>query len=230
MQATNTRDPLVWTPTLSHSHNWKRIFQLTIPGTPPSTNTLYGTTFAHKRRFMTGKGKVYKNIVQDLAIALFKKPAETGTLKYTMRLYFDDTRRRDNANYEKCLVDALQGIIFEDDSQFKVTQIEKHIDKKRPRTEIEIFLYAPTKEMITSGINEVVKELGLPPNKELSSVCNRCPLMFYWVTEQITPGKEDLMGCLHYIRKNIEDKCPKRPRNKNTDDIIKEGLTQWTNQ
>jgi len=226
MGYTNTRIPLELTPTLCESNNWKVIFRATIPGTPPSTNTLYGTTFLHKRRFMTGKGKVYKNVVQDLAIELFKRPAITGTLRYSVKLFFDDTRRRDNANYEKCLIDALQGIVFEDDSQFKITMIEKHIDKKNPRTEVEISSYEPTKADVVKGLKEARETLGLV-KEDFSPICLRCPLLFYWVTEGIVPEEGERTSCFHLMSRNIEHTCKKRPRTGKTDDIIKEGISRW---
>jgi len=173
---------------------------------------------------MTQKGKDYKKFVQEVASQYRDNPTP-APLRYQLKFYFPDKRKRDNANYEKCLIDALQGIVFEDDTQFKITEIEKHYDPEQPRTEVKISMYKPTQEQVQLAASLAKEQLGL--TKEFENPCKRCPILFYWLTEGITPDLVQRKKCEHYMTKNIEFKCPQRPRTKQDDVIIGEGLDKW---
>lgn len=61
-------------------------------------------------------------------------PIEIG-----IKIYFWDKRVRDWDNYHKLSMDALTGIIFDDDSQIKKATVEiMEIDKFNPRIELTI--------------------------------------------------------------------------------------------
>lgn len=62
----------------------------------------------------------------------------TGPVELAVRLYFPDKRTRDIDNYHKLSLDALSGIVYEDDKQIQRMVIEKFIDKDNPRIEIEV--------------------------------------------------------------------------------------------
>lgn len=51
-------------------------------------------------------------------------------------LYFPDSRRRDRDNYHKLSMDAMEWIIFDDDSQIEEWHVYKRIDRDNPRMEI----------------------------------------------------------------------------------------------
>ncbi len=75
--------------------------------------------------------------------ALKMRPA-TPHDKVTVRItyYFPDSKRRDPDNYSgKMILDALvRERIIKDDSFFNIKlELVAHVDKKKPRTEIEIF-------------------------------------------------------------------------------------------
>lgn len=53
-------------------------------------------------------------------------------------LYFGDNRRRDIDAYLKILLDAMTGIVYEDDSQIDEMHVFKQVDIKSPRTVIQI--------------------------------------------------------------------------------------------
>lgn len=214
-------------PSLWDSNHWKVLFRCTVPGTPPSTNTLYPRGTFNGRRFLSNKGREYKKQVEEISRKRFPHEPYTGTLKYFIRLYFGDRRRRDNANYEKCLIDSLQGIVFEDDTQFKVTKIEKHYDPESPRVEVDISAYEPTPEEVRKSLRRIKADLGLLQSKQFESPCLRCPLLFYWAIENISPTKDQKTHCTRHMRLNSEFSCKKRPREKYTDDIIQEGLIKW---
>jgi Holliday junction resolvase RusA-like endonuclease len=53
-------------------------------------------------------------------------------------LYFGTKRNADIDNYHKLSVDALTGVVYEDDSQVQALHVEKRYDNNNPRIEIEI--------------------------------------------------------------------------------------------
>lgn len=56
----------------------------------------------------------------------------------TMRFYAKTRRRRDIDNMIKLVFDSLNKIAWKDDTQITRLVAEKHYDKERPRTEVEI--------------------------------------------------------------------------------------------
>ena len=62
----------------------------------------------------------------------------TEPLKIDIKLYFGDQKRRDWDNFHKLSCDALQGIVYKDDSQIKKATVEMRYDKKTPRIEIQL--------------------------------------------------------------------------------------------
>ena len=62
----------------------------------------------------------------------------TVELETNIRLYFGDMRRRDWDNYHKLSMDALSGIVYEDDHQIRRSIVELNYDKENPRIEINV--------------------------------------------------------------------------------------------
>jgi crossover junction endodeoxyribonuclease RusA len=87
---------------------------------------------------MTAEGKTLKNRYGWQAKAQWDKPLLTGKVKLVIRLFFGTKRRQDIDNFNKLILDALTGIIWEDDSQIQELKIIKDYDKAEPRIEIEI--------------------------------------------------------------------------------------------
>lgn len=52
--------------------------------------------------------------------------------------YFADARKRDGDNVLKSVLDALNGVVWRDDSQAMRLTVEKRIDKANPRAEVFI--------------------------------------------------------------------------------------------
>lgn len=52
--------------------------------------------------------------------------------------YFKDERKRDIDSHLKCLLDSMTGIIYRDDSQITELHVFKEVDKKNPRTVVQI--------------------------------------------------------------------------------------------
>ena len=83
----------------------------------------------------------------------------------------------------------------------------------------------PTEKEIIEKAEEVKSDLGI--DRDFESPCIRCPILYYWITEGCKPSEERLEHCSILMRKNIEFLCEFRPRDKNDDAIIGEGLSKW---
>lgn len=56
----------------------------------------------------------------------------------TVRFFFATRRRRDLDNQNKLILDALTGIVYEDDSQICDLRLIRGYDKSRPRIELSV--------------------------------------------------------------------------------------------
>ena len=65
----------------------------------------------------------------------------TTPLRVKIRLYFKDKRKRDWDNWHKLSMDAMEGIIFENDSQLDCDGVQRYFWDTNPRIEIEIYDY-----------------------------------------------------------------------------------------
>lgn len=115
--------------------------QIILKGNPQSTNNIYQSTCRGKFAsvYMTPKGKSLKEDYQWQIKTQYKIPKLlTGDIDLRVELFFGDKRTRDIDNYNKLLLDAFTGLIWEDDSQIQSLLIIKNYDKKTPRIEVEI--------------------------------------------------------------------------------------------
>lgn len=109
--------------------------KIIIPGNPISRNHAY--YFGGKRCFMTKAGKEYKEKASDVFRKHFKEPIK-GDVVVSLFFYFGDHRKRDLDNHQKLTIDAMNKIVFDDDSQITKMMLEKSYDKNNPRVEAEI--------------------------------------------------------------------------------------------
>jgi len=107
---------------------------------PPSVNGAYYTDFNNRTRHKTGKYREFEKALHpyfptDRIIPDYSE----GELIVEYNFYFPDKRRRDVANYEKCLTDSLVswGVIG-DDSQIVRMVLEKYYAKGKPLTVVRI--------------------------------------------------------------------------------------------
>ena len=105
--------------------------ELTTPAI--SLNNMY-----RGRRFLTEKGKQTKLSFQWEVKIQWRKEILIVPVALNVYFFFKDNRRRDIDSHLKCLLDSLTGIVYEDDSQIHELHIYKSVDKKNPRTIIEI--------------------------------------------------------------------------------------------
>lgn len=109
---------------------------LTFTTLPLSTNSLYAHTGS--RRFLTNKGKENKDAIAWEARAQYRGQPLKGALVVEITLFWKDKRRHDVDNI-KGLLDALTGILWEDDNQIEQLMIMKAVDKENPHVELRVW-------------------------------------------------------------------------------------------
>lgn len=114
----------------------KAMYKITLTGSPVTTNNIYRRN--KFTTYMTELGKSTKQDYQREAKSQWGQKPLSGNLKVTINIYFSDRRKRDWDNYHKITMDALNKIVWVDDSQIKVATVIMGYDKKMPRTEIRI--------------------------------------------------------------------------------------------
>ena len=109
-------------------------------GSPLSTQHIYRSTCRgfFPTTHMTKEGKDLKEYYQLEAQIQYKGKAILTDCDMEILLYFKDKRRRDVDNYNKLVLDSLEGIIYEDDKQIQKLIVEKKISAEDPRVEIKI--------------------------------------------------------------------------------------------
>jgi len=114
--------------------------KIILTGSPLSTQHIYRSACRGKfpTRYMTKQGKDLKEQYQLEAKNQYKGKVLSGDVEMELVLFFKDKRRRDVDNYNKLVLDALEGIVFEDDKQVQKLTIIKDYSKENPRIELEI--------------------------------------------------------------------------------------------
>lgn len=110
---------------------------IVLKGQPQSTNHLY--KISNRGIYMSAKGRALKRSYQWQVKSQFALGALTIDLYLEIILFFGDRRKRDVDNYNKILLDSLNGIIYKDDSQIIKLTITKKYDKRKPRIEVGIY-------------------------------------------------------------------------------------------
>lgn len=110
--------------------------KITLSGNPRSTQHNY----YHRNNI-----RIFKKEARELkesyiweAKSQYKGGVLDCDLCVEVRLFFGDKRKRDWDNYHKLSMDALEGIVYKDDTQIQKAVVTKHYDKENPRMEIEI--------------------------------------------------------------------------------------------
>jgi len=89
------------------------------------------------RRFLTKQAKEYKETVAWEVRAQYRgKPINTP-VRLKIALWWPDKRRHDLDNI-KGFLDAMTGILYEDDSQIVELTITKAVDRENPRVVLEL--------------------------------------------------------------------------------------------
>lgn len=111
----------------------------------PTWNHLY--TIVNNRPTLGKWGEIYKERVAEAALewAMDHDWAPVTDRKVILRvwIYWNDARSKDCHNTDKAWADALEGIIYDDDSQALIQYQDFQIDRLRPRIEIEPIIGEP---------------------------------------------------------------------------------------
>ena len=109
-------------------------------GEPRTTNKLYKTRFTGKFPivYMSKEGKDLKKSYIEQAQKQWTRKPITGDIQIWIEIFFGTKRKCDWDNFHKLSMDALTGIVWEDDSQIVEATVVKLYDKENPRIEITI--------------------------------------------------------------------------------------------
>jgi len=114
--------------------------RFTVDGHTISKSNSY--RIAGSRMYKTKMCAQWERVVSGIASMAPDCPQEpsSGSIYIEARFYFQDGRRRDIDGPLKSLLDAMNGVIYNDDSQIVKLVVEKFIDRQNPRTEVEIII------------------------------------------------------------------------------------------
>ena len=110
------------------------MIQFELDCVPPSLNSMYRKF--RNRVVLSQQAKDFKQLIADSVSDNFT--GLSGKLHLQVTFMFADNRKRDIDNYLKVLLDAMKGILFQDDDQIFSMQVTKHIGCESPKTSITI--------------------------------------------------------------------------------------------
>lgn len=102
------------------------MIHLKFKNTPPSTQTIY--RHSGHRVYMTQNGVDSKEAYQWEIKSQYKDRPLTGPISVIIELHFKDHKKRDVDNFNKLLLDAGKGMIWNDDDQIHELIIRKFVD------------------------------------------------------------------------------------------------------
>lgn len=128
-------------------YKMKKIVELYIPVEAMNPNNAYkARAIGGKGRkpfaqvYLSKEGKAYKENIKELAENAMKgKELCTGHLKAVSQWFYGTRRKKDVTNSGKLEYDALNGIVYEDDSQIMIEEKLKIFRKGDPGILIEIY-------------------------------------------------------------------------------------------
>jgi Holliday junction resolvase RusA-like endonuclease len=118
-------------------HSDPLVHKLTLTGNPKSTQQCYRMT--KQGGYMINECTHLKFSYQSEARQQWRLPILDTDLVVICELYFGDKRKRDVDNFNKLWLDALEGIVYKNDSQVQQLTIRKLYDKDNPRIELQVY-------------------------------------------------------------------------------------------
>lgn len=111
-----------------------------LKGSPKTTGRLYATVCRGRfpTRYLVPEAKALKEDYSKQVKTQWKEKPIEGDIVISIKLYFKTKRKCDWDNFHKLSMDALTGIVWNDDSQIQKATVEKFYDKENPRIEITI--------------------------------------------------------------------------------------------
>lgn len=120
--------------------------KIILTGEPKSTQHIYryACRGAHASLYMTAEGKAIKEAYQWEAKSQWRGKPLTGDIMVTIEFFFATKRKRDLDNQNKLVLDALSGIVYEDDAQIAELHLVRRYDAQQPRVEISAMALLPS--------------------------------------------------------------------------------------
>ena len=106
-------------------------------GEPLSTQHIYGSN-GRGGRFLTQKARDKKEEYGWEAKTQWSYGVQSRPFSIRVDFFFKSKRKYDLENANKLVLDALIGIVYEDDSQIDELHLVRHHDPARPRIEITV--------------------------------------------------------------------------------------------
>ncbi|MGE3703445.1 MAG: RusA family crossover junction endodeoxyribonuclease [Hyphomicrobiaceae bacterium] len=113
---------------------------IVLKGKPISTQHAYKIARFGSRSgiILTDEARALKEDYGWQAKSQWKHEPLTGDLLVEIRIYFPTKQVRDWDNWHKLSMDALNGIVWEDDHFINEVHVSKRYDPKNPRIEISV--------------------------------------------------------------------------------------------
>lgn len=111
-----------------------------LKGQPRSTQTCYkyACRGSFPTMYMDKKARDLKEDYKWQAKQQWKGKLLKDDISIIVELYFGTKRKVDWDNFHKLSMDALEGVVFENDSQIQQAIVRKHYDKENPRIEVTV--------------------------------------------------------------------------------------------
>lgn len=109
--------------------------KIVLLGKPKSTNNIYKYRIQGNwiQSYMSPEGRqLKKDYIWQIKEQWKKKPLKRD-LKLSIDIFHYDRRKRDIDNYNKLVLDAMEGLVYENDHQIIELCIRKYYDKENPR-------------------------------------------------------------------------------------------------
>lgn len=117
------------------------VIRLTLP-LPPTANTYYRRV--GRKTLISAKGRAYRKAAHLAGLAQHAEPLDGG-VGIAATVYMA-RKGCDLDNRAKPLLDALHGVLYDDDVQVVDLRLVKRLDRKNPRVELEAWPMNPTEE------------------------------------------------------------------------------------
>jgi crossover junction endodeoxyribonuclease RusA len=114
---------------------------IVLSGEPRSTNHIWKSTCRNGfvQTYLAAEGRATKEMYQWEAKSQWRQKPLTGDLMLSIAFYFATKRKRDLDNQNKLVLDALTGIVYEDDRQIHDLRLIRRYDAKNPRIEVTVW-------------------------------------------------------------------------------------------
>ena len=118
--------------------------RLKLPVRPVTQNRFWG--HRNNRKYIKKEGREWREQIQWLVKSEINKgsiiPYTDEDLFVAYTFGFKDKRYGDTFNYEKALSDSLEGLLFDNDKQFKPAHVDREVSQQEDYIEVFVTEYA----------------------------------------------------------------------------------------